>query len=72
MPGSDRHNLRYVALGDSRTEGLAVGEYHRKVGRDPAGVVAGAAGPHPAQGTGEGTGQSGGIGEIGQQVGPGG
>ncbi|MGW2357750.1 hypothetical protein [Streptomyces phaeofaciens] len=46
----------------------AVSEHHRQVDHYPAGIVAGAARPQPVQRIGEGAGQTGGVGEIGQQA----
>jgi hypothetical protein len=49
----------------------AVGQHHRQVHCDPAGGVTGAARSQMAQRVREGRGQASGIGEIGQQTGPG-
>lgn len=49
----------------------AVGQHHSQVHCDPAGGVTGAARSQLAQRVREGRGQAGGIGEIGQQPGPG-
>ncbi|MEY9849501.1 hypothetical protein ABH940_006610 [Streptacidiphilus sp. BW17] len=62
----------YVALvaehGQVGDRLAAVGEHHREVHRDAAGVVPGAAGSQPVQGVAEGTGQRGGVGQIREQT----
>jgi len=46
----------------------AVGEHHRQIHRDTAGIVPGPARSQPVQGIGEGTGQRGGVGQIREQT----
>jgi hypothetical protein len=71
--GGDRaEHLALVTQQSQVSDRLAaVGEHHRQVDGDPAGIVAGAPWPQSAQHAGEGGGQAGGIGEISQQAGPG-
>ncbi|OIJ97486.1 hypothetical protein BIV25_14670 [Streptomyces sp. MUSC 14] len=46
----------------------SVGEHHRQVHRDAAGIVPGPTRPQPVQSVTEGAGQRGGIGQIRQQT----
>ncbi len=71
--GGDRaeHLTLVTQQSQVRDRLAAVGEHHPQVDRDPPGIVAGAPWPQSAQRVGEGGGQADGIGEIGQQAGPG-
>jgi len=71
--GGDRaEHLALVTQDSEVSDGLAaVGEHHGQVDRHPAGGVPRAARPQPTQRAGEGAGQPGDFGQIGQQTGSG-
>jgi hypothetical protein len=66
--GHCTEQVRLIAQDRKVGDGLAtVGEHHRQVDRDPAGVVTGLPDPQRAERVAERAGQPGRVGEVGQQ-----
>lgn len=70
MEARGAEHLRLVAQqGQVRCRLAAVGEHDREIDRDPAGAVPGATWSQSTQRVRAGSGQTSGVGEVGQQAG---